>query len=697
MLTNKYTFFKNFTYGLCLLLLSITFLQVQAQEVTTLTTFDQEHIYFGSENRRTVTSDFVFPDAQQQFSEILMHFTLACPDGGCDDWDRYADVRVLVPTGMMDSTVAMIDTTFDASGIITQIDTTWNAPFEIHEPFEIFRYITPYGGSFSDDWEWTYTSDLTDYRPLLTEDVKMELFIDTWVQPGWEITMVFEMTEGQPEFEAYKIENLWNNRRVRYGNLEWDVEENFLTPKTIIADEAMHVAKVRIYNTGHGFGFTDNAAEFSPKTHKIVVDGLLTETFDQFLWRDDCADNPLSPQAGTWQYNRAGWCPGDKADPWDYDISHLLVQGEPATIDYNLQPYQNLCSPLNPDCTTSNCAGATCSDGGDAYYRISSQLIYYRTQPQVTLDAETTQLLGVNGLLCDKDVQPQIRIRNNGADNLTSLVILYRQDTDGYAAYVWAGDLAFAQSAIIDLPSLTITDNDVHTYDVTLGSPNGGTDLNLENDLISSSFRYAHNNINLTLMTDNFADETSFQLIDESNTSLVFYEGNGYGSLDTINLSFCMPNGCFKLRILDSYGDGLNGSSEGPNYMDGYYELTDANGEVLASLQEPNFGDVEETLFCLETNIVSGTNGLVANNKFSIAPNPSTGMAQVNIQLQTPQALDIKVHNLMGQLVHQQAVAKTQNKNMLLDLSTQASGVYMVSICNKNGEQLFNERLVIVE
>jgi len=107
------------------------------------------------------------------------------------------------------------------------------------------------------------------------------------------------------------------------------------------------------------------------------------------LWRTDCATNPCSPQGGTWQYNRAGWCPGQSVIPWDNDITSNVTAGQPITLDYNIEPYENFCRPNNPDCVS----GVTCPDCDynytghtEPHYTIQSQLIYYSEDPPVGVE-----------------------------------------------------------------------------------------------------------------------------------------------------------------------------------------------------------------------------------------------------------------------------------------------------------------------
>jgi hypothetical protein len=670
-------FFGILVFGLVML----TQLLIAQGNVITVPTFNEEHINFGAQNKRIVADTFTFPADNVSFSQILMHFTIGCPTGGCDPWDRYGDVKIIHPTGLMDSTIAVIDTIFDASGNIVQIDTLHNPPFEVTEAFEIFRFITPYGGSFNANWSWDWTTDVTDYRTLLANAVTLQVYIDTWVSPGWEVTITFEMTEGTPAVEAYQVVNLWNYGYLSYGNANNPIED-YLTPITLTADANAHLAKVRIFQTGHGFGFSDNAAEFSAKTHHLLVNGVADQDFPNFLWRDDCALNPLSPQAGTWQYNRAGWCPGDDATPFDADISYLFAPGIPFTLDYNMQPFINLCSPNNPNCTDADCAGGTCGGGGEPYYILSSQLIYYRATPQYGLDAQLINLGGLPNVSCENDYAPTVRLRNNGSQTLTDVLLLYRQDDGDFASYLWTGNLAFAQSELIEFPAISLYDAQQHTYEVLIAVANSGIDENINNDLLQTSFSFGNNQITLTLQTDNFGSETSWEIVNATNSNII-HSGNGFASLSTYIENICIPNGCYQLIVRDSYGDGLQAPTNGN------YQLTDAAGTLLASLQQPNFGMQEVTNFCIESELpfpVSIQEPSIQLITIRLSPNPmQESSTQLLITLPQVQTSSLRIYHVSGKEVLNSLLPASKTHQLTINLSDYPSGVYLVQVKGEAG------------
>ena len=126
---------------------------------TTIVALDAVHQSFGSlGNNRTVIDTIGFPESNSNYSEIFMNLDLECPGGGCDPWDRKAKISVK----------------------------------HLGDWYEIGRYVTPYG------IECGWSFDVTDYRSLLKGDVELRSYIDTWVQPGWLVTITFDFISGIP-------------------------------------------------------------------------------------------------------------------------------------------------------------------------------------------------------------------------------------------------------------------------------------------------------------------------------------------------------------------------------------------------------------------------------------------------------------------------------------------------------------------
>jgi len=337
-----------------LTILSVSAATADPGDTTVVITFAQELHNFGSGERDNIET-FTFPGWDTQFDEVYMIYRLDCPGppgGDCDPWDRTARLWVQRP---------LTDTTY--------------------EEIEIARLVTPYditGAGRPGHCEWRF--DMLDYHTLLRGDVTLHSLIDTWVggTQGWLVTCTFYFIENTPQINPFKVEKLYDIGYLVYGNPENPVE-NYLDMSFVPIPPQAEFATVRIWTTGHGQGNTHNAAEFSQKTHGVWV-GL--DQYEHLLWRNDCATNPCSPQGGTWQFNRAGWCPGSRVYPWDVPFIEV-TPGQTLDVWPTIEDFDNQCRPNNPECQS----GITCADCNynstghtEPYYVTSGQVIFYTTQ-----------------------------------------------------------------------------------------------------------------------------------------------------------------------------------------------------------------------------------------------------------------------------------------------------------------------------
>ncbi|MDP5011169.1 MAG: T9SS type A sorting domain-containing protein [Crocinitomicaceae bacterium] len=297
----------------------------------------------------------------------------------------------------------------------------------------------------------------------------------------------------------------------------------------------------------------------------------------------------------------------------------------------------------------------------------------------VAIDAGLNNPQGVSGTFCGAVVSPQITISNGGTTTLTSATITYGVDGDYSNSFPWTGSLAQYQTAVVTLPNMTLPAGN-HTFNAQVTSPNGSTDENANNNLITSALTIVVNGqtVTLSLDLDCYASETSWELRDASNTVLYAESGYSDGTQGIITRDFCLPYGCYSFKLMDSYGDGLTNCSAG-NGGNGSYNIT-YNSEVVAELLEANanFGFTNTKNFCIQD--VTGLGEIDLSNAVSIYPNPAN--ETVTVFANNLEVTKIEVLNIAGQVIS--TVTETASTTKL-NVSQIASGVYLVKTYTTEG------------
>ena len=601
-------------------------------------------------------TNLFFPTSGNSYYKILMLYTLKCnpaQNPACGEWDYLTYTHLYKKTGAKDSTVASIDTTFDVNQNILSIDTTWNV-FWAEERFEIGRYITPYGNGLSLGNGFTWTFDVSDYRTLLQDSGRL-------VAGNWQelLDLKFLFIEGTPPREPYKVTNLWVGQPA-YGT--GTSIETFLSPKTVTIDANSVNTRLKMRTTGHGFGGTENCAEFCPKIHSILVDG--TDRYARQLWRNNCGKNPVYPQGGTWVYDRSNWCPGAEVWTYDVELTPYVTPGQQAVLDYNIEDY------------------TWDGQGSVPYYAIETQLVNYNA-PNFTLDAavddivrpSSTQIYKRLNPICD---QPEIIIRNTGTTALTSATITYGITGGAAQTYNWSGNLAFLDTIHVTLPQIdwsAIGTNNYNFY-ATISNPNGGTDQYSYNNTAKSTFTptltLAESNFVIRLTTNNSGWQNSWELKNASGD--VIASRNNCVNNTTYNDTVNLVAGCYTFLTYDLGGDGLSFWAN-PGDGNGAVRFYRLSGSVLRSFAG-DFGSVVRFAFTAGTTLATDEQEA---QPLEVFPNPSHGTLFIEIPDVFKGDAQIVVTSLTGQKVFEKTYP-THSNLLELNLDYLPSGMYMVNV-----------------
>ncbi|TVR83253.1 MAG: T9SS C-terminal target domain-containing protein [Saprospirales bacterium] len=210
-------------------------------------------------------------------------------------------------------------------------------------------------------------------------------------------------------------------------------------------------------------------------------------------------------------------------------------------------------------------------------------------------DAGVAGFLKPSSLECQSTFTPQVLLFNFGSNALDSVILVYSVNDEPEDSIFWTGNLLSLEFDTIELPEISLPPGN-HSIAVYTTLPNGVPDSNPSNDSLDFDFVISTVPLQLTIILDNYPNETTWDVIDEDGR--ILFTGGPYGGFnsgDTVSYIFCMGSGCFDFTIYDSYGDGICcGYGEGS-----YLLINEETGEVLAEGGE--FGHEETTEFCLDS------------------------------------------------------------------------------------------------
>jgi hypothetical protein len=571
---------------------------------------------------------------------------------------------------------------FDVDGEV--VDSLWNGadteiinsdlmyfqpPYEVVDRYELGRYITPYGINLTlDDDGWTWIYDVTDFEPLLHDSV--DISAGNWQEL---LDMKFAFIEGTPPREVKRIERIWNGN---WGLADW---EESIEDKTLEFEPEDIMAKVATTATGHGFGQGANCAEFCPNTHSLAVNGNSEFSFEII---QECADNPLYPQGGTWIYDRAGWCPGMEGRIEEFDVSQWIEDGA-ITLDYDIEedPYGN--------------------------YVFESYMFTYGPYNLVN-DVEISKIISPSVFKLNSRVnpmcnKPQVEIRNNGSATLESCVFTFGVEGMDMQTYNWTGSLAPMEKAVVDLQYNSSEmwvgdDEELLTFLITVDQPNGVADEQTSNNSSSSPFyrppTYSYDDLDedrliLWFVSNNANWESSYSLYniygdevfarDDFNTAATTYR-------DTIQLG----QGCYMFHLKDSGDDGLSFFAN--NDGSGSMRFKKVQSGILKHFED-DFGKEIKHYFYWDTNTPSGIEPINEDFSARIFPNPTTG--NISLKLKGFDSdVSLSIYDLEGRLVHsEQYNHRGEGHVKNIDFNGFSDGVYFLRATD--GQHSVNEKVIL--
>lgn len=289
--------------------------------------FQNQALGYGGGFSQSASQMFSLHDDLSEIQQIKMYLQIDCPSTGCDDWDRFANVKVK-----------------------DQATGNW---------YEIARYITPY---------WVGTQqlqrglefDVTDFKSFLKDNVELRIYIENWTTKADIVSIDFDYIVGTPDYENYAVAEVLSLHSNSISGVPYGVTHNLDLEKSIQIPSDSENIQFRTIISGWGHATPYDAdgrpcAEWCFRTHDIKING--SNTFQHSLGPIGCSANPINNQnPGNWQPDRAGWCPG-MAVPVRMNSLDTSYSGSTISFEYDFEDW------------TSD------GNGGNAFYAISTYVI----------------------------------------------------------------------------------------------------------------------------------------------------------------------------------------------------------------------------------------------------------------------------------------------------------------------------------
>ncbi len=289
--------------------------------------FQNQELGYGGGFSQSAIQMFSLHDDLSEIQQIKMYLQIDCPSTGCDDWDRFANVKVK-----------------------DQATGNW---------YEIARYITPY---------WVGTQqlqrglefDVTDFKSFLKDNVELRIYIENWTTKADIVSIDFDYIVGTPDYENYEVAEVLSLHSNSISGVPYGVTHNLDLEKSIQIPSNSENIQFRTIISGWGHATPYDAdgrpcAEWCFRTHDIKING--SNTFQHNLGPIGCSANPINNQnPGNWQPDRAGWCPG-MAVPVRMNSLDTSYSGSTISFEYDFEDW------------------SSDGNGGNAFYAISTYVI----------------------------------------------------------------------------------------------------------------------------------------------------------------------------------------------------------------------------------------------------------------------------------------------------------------------------------
>jgi len=199
------------------------------------------------------------------------------------------------------------------------------------------------------------------------------------------------------------------------------------------------------------------------------------------------------------------------------------------------------------------------------------------------------------------------------------------------------------------------------------------------NNVVSSTVGLANtgtnNNATIKVSLDRYGSETSWKILKSNGTvayqSPTYADAAANGTYPQPDINTFLADDCYKLEVLDSYGDGYDSG-----YGNGLVEVY-VNGTMLAGVS--NFPSGSEAMDAFSLDAVAGVNEML-NTTLRVFPNPANDVLHVAFDANNAD-YSINISDLQGRNIqHADYSALSGSQDIALNVSDLSAGTYVIQI-----------------
>ncbi|WP_245686449.1 T9SS type A sorting domain-containing protein [Psychroflexus sediminis] len=285
----------------------------------------------------------------------------------------------------------------------------------------------------------------------------------------------------------------------------------------------------------------------------------------------------------------------------------------------------------------------------------------------------------IDNQICGDEVTPVFSLQNRGNTQVTAATLTYQFGSQAPQTVEWTGSLTYLEREVIASPVFDLSTENRLTASIEIKDK---TDDFPDNNTFTSTIdnykndTYTAETVTLTLKTDDYANETSWQFYDQNGTLIQESQGTLTDQTTYTEVFNLNPDSCYEFVILDSAGDGIC-----CDFGTGSYKLETGNGEIIS--ENGAFGSIEVSSFRTSENLSSDDSSFA---ELSVYPNPVS--SSLTVETNSTDELNLSLFDIRGKQIY--SVKMSENKT--IDLEAISSGMYFLKI--NNGVKSITKKII---